>query len=330
MTSSFKPEQSAITVPVATSCKMSARIVLQWFVDEAEFVPAPATYHPLVNGEEAFKAVYDAIAKADKTVDIVCWGFQPSMYFIRDGCHPCIGELLRLKAKAGVKVRILGWEMPFNAAGVAGEANLPGKGPYRISNRALQTSTKDQYEYDRDWFAECSASDGDAAELGSSGVPVFVSRGFSWKERAEVDYRLKYEALDKNISRGMRKSMRASLTHHQKSVLVDYELPSAVGFVMGHNMLDEYWDKDAHSALDRPPGPQPEPYLGSRGKTPRQDISCMLSGPALYGVHKNFAIAWNKETGENLLTARNAYAPPTHLKFIPGSPRMMVQVLRTQ
>ncbi|WP_122671920.1 hypothetical protein [Pseudomonas viridiflava] len=75
MTSSFKPEQSAITVPVATSCKMSARIVLQWFVDEAEFVPAPATYHPLVNGEEAFKAVYDAIAKADKTVDIRSPGY---------------------------------------------------------------------------------------------------------------------------------------------------------------------------------------------------------------------------------------------------------------
>ncbi|MEE4677036.1 phospholipase D-like domain-containing protein [Pseudomonas alliivorans] len=328
--SSLMPELSTITVPIATSCTTSATLIPRWFVEKSEFNPAPATYQPLVNGEEAFKAVYEAIAKAEKTVDIVCWGFQPSMYFIRDACHACIGELLRIKASAGVQVRILGWEMPFNAAGVAGEANLPGKGVWRIKNRALQSSTEDQYAYDRDWFDECSASDGDAASRASSRVPVFVSRGFSWNERAEVDHCLKYEALDKNISRGMRKAMRASLTHHQKSVLVDYELPGAVGFVMGHNMLDEYWDNDRHSALNRTPTTQPEPYLGPRGVKPRQDISCKLSGPVLYGVHKNFADAWCKETGENLLTARNAHTHPTHLKFIPGSPRMMVQVLRTQ
>ncbi|NAT62651.1 phospholipase, partial [Pseudomonas syringae pv. actinidifoliorum] len=49
----------------------------------------------------------------------------------------------------------------------------------------------------------------------------------------------------------MRFAMSASASHHQKSVLVDYELPSAVGFVMGHNSLDEYWDTDDHSALNR-------------------------------------------------------------------------------
>ena len=49
-------------------------------------IPArEATYQPLINGEEAFKAVHLAIAQATKTVDIICWGFQPSMYFIRDG-----------------------------------------------------------------------------------------------------------------------------------------------------------------------------------------------------------------------------------------------------
>ncbi|MBL3871032.1 phospholipase, partial [Pseudomonas syringae pv. theae] len=79
--------------------------------------------------------------------------------------------------------------------------------------------------------------------------------------------------------------MSASASHHQKSVLVDYELPSAVGFVMGHNPLDEYWDTDQHSALNREEGNKPEPYLGPRGFLPRQDISCMLSGPILHDVH---------------------------------------------
>ncbi|MFW8395610.1 phospholipase, partial [Klebsiella pneumoniae] len=81
------------------------------------------------NGEEVFAAVYHAIMNAQKTVDIICWGFQPSMYFIRDGQSLCIGELLcKIAETKKVQVRILGWEMPCNAAGVGGEANLPGKG----------------------------------------------------------------------------------------------------------------------------------------------------------------------------------------------------------
>ncbi|EPN29001.1 putative phospholipase D protein, partial [Pseudomonas syringae pv. actinidiae ICMP 19099] len=170
------PRLNNITVPIALSHTNSARIVPRWFVEESEFSPIPATYRPLVNGEEAFRAVYEAIAKAEKSVEIICWGFQPSMYFIRDGCHPCIGELLRLKAAGGVKVRILGWEMPFNSAGVAGEGNLPGKGVIRIKSRAMQSSTPDQYDYDRDWFSECAVSDGKAAERVNGKSPVFVSR----------------------------------------------------------------------------------------------------------------------------------------------------------
>ncbi|MGO4310071.1 hypothetical protein AB4Z35_09405 [Pseudomonas sp. KB_15] len=51
-------------------------------------------------------------------------------------------------------MRLLGWEMPFNAAGIAGEANLPGKGLLRIQDRAMQYSTRAQYDYDRQWFSE--------------------------------------------------------------------------------------------------------------------------------------------------------------------------------
>lgn len=43
---------------------------------------------------------------------------------------------------------------------------------------------------------------------------------------------------------------KAEPTHHQKMVLVDYESPAdAVGFVMGHNTLDAYWDRDDHSTI---------------------------------------------------------------------------------
>ncbi|WP_241659267.1 hypothetical protein [Klebsiella pneumoniae] len=80
-------------------------------------------------------------------------------------------------------------------------------------------------------------------------------------------------------------TLAGTVTHHQKTVLVDYELPeSAVGFVMGHNMLDEYWDTDKHSALFRP-GNNMDPRLGANGKLPRQDISSRVTGPILEHLH---------------------------------------------
>ena len=129
-------------MPVALQHSQQATCTAPWYVQGSEYHPVEATYQPLINGEETFEAVHLAIAKATKTVDIICWGFQPSMFFIRDGKHPSIGDLLKTKAREGVNVRVLGWEMPLNAAGLADEANLPGKGTVRIQDRALQSSTR--------------------------------------------------------------------------------------------------------------------------------------------------------------------------------------------
>lgn len=202
-----------ITVPVATSQRLAVNLTLPWFIQKTEFTPVPAVYEPLINGEDTFRAVHQAIDSAKASIDIVCWGFQPSMYFIRDGCHPCIGELLMLKAAQGVKVRVLAWEMPFNSAGVAGEANLPGKGPIRIKDRVLQNSTRAQYDYDRDWFNHYAMADEQAARRVADNVPVLVSRGFSVLERAEIDHWVKYRSMDPNVSWRARKAMSASATH---------------------------------------------------------------------------------------------------------------------
>ena len=320
-----------IVVPVALQHTNEAICSAPWYVQNTEYPPAKATYQPLINGEEAFRAVHLAIAGATKTIDIICWGFQPSMYFIRDGSAPCIGELLMSKAREGVRVRLLGWEMPFNSAGVAGEANLPGKGTIRFKDRALQSATEDQYAYDHQWFADCAVPDSKAAGRGADGMPVFVSRGFSWDERAEIAHQVKYSGLDPQISRQMRNTLRFSATHHQKSVLVDYErVDSAVGFVMGHNMLDEYWDTDRHSALNRSGNHKPAPNLGPRGAQPRQDISGQVSGPILEHLHHNFATAWRKETGEDLLVLRQAKQVGPQLQCTPGATRQIAQIVRTQ
>ncbi|MGY2686722.1 phospholipase [Pseudomonas tolaasii] len=322
---------SDIVVPVALQHTQEATCTSPWFVCDTEYHPVAATYHPLVNGEEAFRAVHLAIAQAQKSVDIICWGFQPSMYFIRDGIAPSIGTLLKTIARdKGVRVRVLGWEMPLNSAGMAGEGNLPGKGLIRLKDRELQSATQAQYREDLEWFADCAVADRKAAKRGAGSLPVFVSRGFSMRERAEIARQVKNGSLDPEVSGKTRFFLKWAVTHHQKSVLVDYELADrAVGFVMGHNMLDEYWDTDAHSAQCREPSAKPAPNRGPRGFLPRQDISSRVTGPILEHLHHNFASAWHKETGEDLLESRQAKQVAPQLAFDSGTP-LVAQLLRTQ
>lgn len=333
--------QNDIISPVATVDTNQCKIIPPWFVEDTEYQPSQATYMPLVNGEETFRAVHQAIANAKKTVDIICWGFQPSMYFIRDGQAPCIGDLLiNIAREKNVQVRVLGWEMILNASGLGGEANLPAKGLLNIKNRAGQSSSDEQYAYDHQWFATHSYSrEMAAAKVVTSDIksgtmyPMFVGRGFDATERAEIAYRASRSAMDKSISGGTIFALSAAATHHQKTVLVDYELPDhAVGFVMGHNMLDAYWDTDVHSSMHRPTSPDVwGPNEGPRGFTPRQDISSRVTGPILEHLHENFATAWRKETGQNLLVLRNAKQVAKQLRPRAGyGTPVMAQLLRTQ
>jgi phosphatidylserine/phosphatidylglycerophosphate/cardiolipin synthase-like enzyme len=327
-------------VPICTKVTNSATTSLKWFVQKTEYHPVPTCYQPLINGEDTFREVHLAIAKAKKTVDIICWGFQPSMYFIRNGKEPSIGELLVIKAKEGIKVRVLGWAMTplgINVTGVSDESNLPGYGTIGYKNRAGQTASNDQYAYDKKWYSQY----GDGAKPWKVaqenwcqplsprlGIPLrFIGRGFDTFERAEIYYRAKINRSEKEISGTTQVAFAGSVTHHQKMVLVDYELPeSACGFVMGHNMLDEYWDTNAHSIQ------RYKANLGANGNKPRQDISSKVNGPILEHLHHNFATAWQKETGEDLMSLRKAKEAGAKLCPRPDGTGtlLMAQILRTQ
>ena len=196
----------------------------------------------------------------------------------------------------------------------------------------MQSSTADQYTEDRKWFSRCAFADHLAPAIRvARNVPVFVGRGFSMYERAEIAYQAKYKSLDPQLSLSTLGVLASTATHHQKTVLIDYEQTDrAVGFVMGHNMLDEYWDTDKHSALNRTEGSKPAPNRGPRGNTPRQDISSQISGPILEHLHHNFVTAWRKETGEDLLASRKAMAVAPQLQCAPGVTRQLAQIVRTQ
>jgi phosphatidylserine/phosphatidylglycerophosphate/cardiolipin synthase-like enzyme len=353
---------SKIVVPIARNETSSAMLCLPWFLDMipagprgtgkksgsvAEFHPVPASYKPLVNGEEAFGALYDAILAAEHSIDYICWGFQPSMYFRRGGGDSlCIGDLLIQKAGEGVKVRILCWADTF---ALAQKMENPNPGYNLVRSAFTQNENTTQLEYDREWYAlariapspaqrelaetlrRSAAPDARGASLkpGLTAKPweniQVVTRDFSLFDRVEIMYRESRFRSDTHVGTlGVIGGYGLGPSHHQKTVLVDYEAPSrAVGFVMGHNTLDAYWDNDAHSHA------RMHARFGRNGETPRQDMSARVTGPILEHLNVNFCRAWLRNAEVDLLSKRKALAAQLKVRPESGTP-VMAQIIRTQ
>lgn len=303
-----------------------------WFVDRAEYTPKLGSFRLLVNGLEAFGELYRAISAAKKSISIICWGFQPSMYFVRDGRAVSIGALLERKAREGVMVRVLGWtwsNKPVAAANwsqlAIGENNTPGRRWVPYADRPA-TSSDEQHEYDRWWYLNYDRNPLNIDALarlvgGTDGLPrdrlKFYSRSFGSRDSIKIAGQ---NFLDKGISSETRRNVSMFTSHHQKAVVIDADDPAlAVAFVMGHNMLDGYWDTPEHGYARH------SANTGRNGSAPLHDYSSRVTGPIVSDVYRNFAAAWSKETGESLET-------PDFSKHQPRAPdpTAMCQVLRTQ
>lgn len=160
-----------------------------------------------------------------------------------------------------------------------------------------------------------------------------ATRTFDASERGDIIGRIraygKRAGWSQKLINGMTLGMGAAPTHHQKTVLIDYEYPElAVGYVMGHNMLDQYWDTDEHKALPA------TPKTGRSGPTPWQDISSRVTGPILQDINANFCQAWDAATGQKLTEARKkSGVAGKHNLCLGGSSNergVMAQILRTQ
>ncbi|WP_197348323.1 phosphatidylserine/phosphatidylglycerophosphate/cardiolipin synthase family protein, partial [Ralstonia pseudosolanacearum] len=340
-----------IVTPLALNCTRSATITLPWFVQHTEYDSAQATFRPLVNGEEAFGAVYDAIAAAKHSVDIICWGFQPSMYFKRgsdaQGTLP-IGDLLEAMGKQGVKVRLLVWSDSLHLAQFF-ENMTPGN---NVASYRSDTRNSTQREFDQLWYWRANLNNvtkGSAAKWLMPGGAMqeiakairnhalrdkalanveFATRDFNLGERAEIAWRTWTQGKDTGRSTFTKDANAAAMagepSHHQKMVLVDYEMPErAVGFVMGHNTLDAYWDRDDHGYT------RMHPQMGRNDHHPRQDMSSRVTGPILQYLNRNFCQAWSDATGQQLEAGRAAIASQLKLRRDFDTP-VMAQILRTQ
>ena len=320
-------------IAASTKSKLGATTSMNWFLlDSNESAPVAATFRPLINGKEAFTTLHEKIEKAEHSIDIAIWGFQPSMHLKRDGKSKCIGDLLIEKAKAGVQVRILVWSIPFKIQTFS-EANM-GNAPGVFSG-GVAGVTKAQKQYDRNWYL---AREGKlhtlyphASQNIQKSYPQLwelskssYQKNLKFKTRSVESQSNQYE--DKELPGDVKVTLKIFPSHHQKTVLIDYEVPhKAVGFVMEHNMLDNYWDDDSHIS-----GKVSAPNQGKNVDTPLQDVSSIVSGEVLWYINRNFCQSWDKESSEKLGEKRKALTFDKYPfnKSAGGTP-LMAQILRT-
>ena len=339
-----------IQIP-ASKYMPKAKVGLSWFLyeeDKKEFEPSmsdahskpvPATFRALINGEEAFGAIYDKIENASSSIDIAIWGFQPSMYFKRkkDGKFLRIGDLLIKMALNNVKVRLLVWSMWGDVQTTSEDAANLGNKHYIGYGRAAKEISQEQMEYDAYWYEAIrgefhttfdrirNSPDGDSEKLDKIASELeekYKARfPYLWKiskdqERLKkIQYKNRRVTLfnditnggysDKNLPWLAELALSAASTHHQKMVLIDYKKPEqAVGFVMEHNMLDNYWDRSTHIY-----GNLEAANAGKNVNTPLQDVSSIVTGEVLWDLNYNFCQSWDRDgffdnSSENLTQDR--------------------------
>lgn len=296
---------------------LSANYTPNWLLDDSEYPPTGSHFEYLINGETAFSRLFDEISSAKNSIDIAIWGFQPSMFFKRDGKSKCIGELLAQKANEGVEVRVLVWSLKFVVERAQTyQTDSTNLGSSKASLFDVPGTTSSQHEYDRAWyyvvgFDKYGMSGNDLIQRGKlekilkSSMCKEINNLRTSAKKNNLIFKTREVAkqndiyMDSNVSWGMKKALTKLASHHQKTVLIDYVIPkNAKGFILEHNMLDGYWDTNSHSIHRK--------FFdsGRNSTTPLQDISIFLRGPILHHINHNFCQSWQRVTDENLLRKR--------------------------
>ena len=140
----MKPDYRKAVIQFIPGEHSSFELTMDWFARKALYPPRfGVKVTPLINGEQAFGAVYDAIKAATRSVDIISWGFDPAMRF-KPGSDR-IGELLDVRGRHRVDTRVLIWKNPLanfventligdGLAGSGGTALGSGMGRGRVAS----------------------------------------------------------------------------------------------------------------------------------------------------------------------------------------------------
>lgn len=221
-----------------------------WFIRAPHPVYDPrhsCELEPKICGQNVFRHIAEDIKNAKHSVDIITWGFDPGMVLVRDGGAENgqrYGDLLKEIAgrPAPVKVRLLVWH--DDAASQKLMNNMPdfyGR-LYQGVGGGLHGFYSDAHNrYNAEWFEQVRSN--------SIANIHFHVRDVSG---ACLVAALRDETLPDGVLTNLN-GIGSMLypAHHQKMVLIDYEHPGdAVGYVMGHNSITDFWDTTEHNFQD--------------------------------------------------------------------------------
>ncbi|ADU34758.1 phospholipase D-like domain-containing protein [Variovorax paradoxus] len=337
--------QHRSTVPLCAATG-AATGSAQWFLEKrGEDEKTPVFHHNnlrlYICGEETFKQIATDIRRAQHSIDLVCWGFDPAMELTRETADQwprgdTWGDLL-LGAAQGkfnngkpVNVRLLVW---YDFIGSAAVNNMPGyktESLYERSKPGLlfppSPSERDRREiFNSHWYRDVVAGKQNALSLRTRGGV-----------HDDVMTSLRSEASMNGLGRIERLGFEYLATHHQKTIVIDYEGDKPCGYVLGLNSVTDYWDTTAHKFDDPRRGKSWEGANDAEpGLKPYQDYGCRVEGQVLAAVCKNFTEAWNKAegngkgAGSNVSREFNLKATPANLTRNLVAPHQSAQILRT-
>ena len=261
---------------------------LQWLLEKRNLkgnASHPITHNNklalFICGQEAFADIAGEIARAEKSIDLCCWGFDPGMELVRGNSATwprgdTFGDLLIDAARRHVKVRLLIWHDRIGSPMVH---NMPGHShgtsPWKNTGQRFDDiSAKASLAMLQDAVATRERISGGyrGDRIPPEDIPMLAREEYcySWYVPAfkglfgGLEIRLRHGdsgAISKSIAteinqpRGLtmgeieKPGMQYLGTHHQKPVLIDFdhqEGAKAVGYVMGLNSVTDYWDTTAH------------------------------------------------------------------------------------
>jgi phosphatidylserine/phosphatidylglycerophosphate/cardiolipin synthase-like enzyme len=295
---------------------------LQWFLEKDRAIHGIHNHNHLqflVCGEEGFSAIERDIRAATQSIDLVLWGFDPGMELKRAQARggggsgwprgTTYGDLLSLKAREGVKVRLLLWYSDILINHIGANVNdLPATWlPWSPRNSDVAAPT-------HEWLTH--------NDLNMSRLEIRARYCRAWWRAAmrhgfnNLEIRTRAAdptAIEANIDRylpGHKQDWIEAVfkerggSHHQKPVLIDYakkmtpgtELTTC-GYVMGLNSVTDYWDTEEHIYNN----PRREMNAGSSQffadkvwyRKPYRDYAIRIQGEALYDLNENFMQGWD-------------------------------------
>jgi len=333
------------TVPIDPETRRATGS-MQWLLEKNVCTNELLTFNNELNvfvcGQEGFAAIAESISKARKSIDIICWGFDPGMELLRSGSTwprgETFGDLLIRKAQQGVQVRLLIWK---STVGSFIQKNMPGYS--HDSAQILQFGTLP----DATHFHQLANTPGPGVATAATLMGKRACYCAAWYAYAigsdipnlEIRLRngnsdaikaaLKLAAPNENDIRKEKTKPDAienplfllGGTHHQKPILIDYDAEpgqddSTVAYVMGLNSMTDYWDSSQH-LIDDPlrelNRDSHEKKLGYQYKTPYRDYACRVKGGALIAINRNFCLAWDRAANIRAakLMAQRQTPPPS-------------------